>query len=302
MNMSRANLLYREGDITMEYLEKRIKQAKEVIEKSEYILIGGGAGLSAAAGLTYSGKRFTDHFSDFMEKYGFKDMYSGTFYPFETKEELWAHWARHIDVNRYLMPATRLYQEILELVSSKKYFVISTNVESQFTKAGFTEEKVFEVQGDYSYFQCAKGCHDKLYYNEELVKRMVIQTKDCRIPSDLVPRCPVCGGEMDVNLRHNAFFVQDAEWYKADQRYGKFLDESEDKSIVYLEFGVGFNTPGIIRYPFEQMTYNNPNATLIRFNKEYPLGSTEIANRTISFDEDIMQIVQYLNMKNSQVN
>ena len=286
----------------MENLEKRIRQVQEAIEKSEYILIGGGAGLSAAAGLTYSGKRFTDHFSDFMEKYGFTDMYSGTFYPFETEEEIWAHWARHIDVNRYLMPATSLYQKILELVRNKKYFVISTNVESQFVKAGFPKDKVFEVQGDYSYLQCAKGCHDKLYYNEELVKKMVLQTEDCRIPSDLVPRCPVCNGEMDVNLRHNAFFVQDEEWYKADKRYGKFLDQSEGKNIVYLEFGVGFNTPGIIRYPFEQMTYKNPKATLVRFNKDYPLGSAEIARRTISFDEDIMQMIQYIGNKDILLN
>ncbi|MGB4660743.1 MAG: Sir2 silent information regulator family NAD-dependent deacetylase [Mobilitalea sp.] len=281
----------------MENIENRIRQVQEAIEKSEYILIGGGAGLSAAAGLTYSGKRFTDHFSDFMEKYGFTDMYSGTFYPFETEEEIWAHWARHIDVNRYLMPATSLYKEILELVRNKKYFVISTNVESQFVKAGFQEDKVFEIQGDYSYLQCAKGCHNKLYYNEDLIKKMVLQTEDCRIPSDLVPRCPVCGGEMDVNLRHNTFFVQDEEWYKADERYGDFLGESEGKSIVYLEFGVGFNTPGIIRFPFEQMTYHNTKATLIRFNKEYPFSSEEIAKRTISFDEDIMQIIQCIGNK-----
>lgn len=281
----------------MKYLEKRIRQAQEAIEKSEYILIGGGAGLSEAAGLTYSGKRFTDHFSDFMEKYGFEDMYAGTFYPFETEEERWAHWARHIDVNRYLMSTTRLYQEIFELVRNKKYFVISTNVESQFVKAGFSENKVFEIQGDYSYLQCAKGCHNKLYYNEELVKKMVLQTEDCRIPSGLLPRCPVYGGKMDVNLRHDAFFVQDEEWYKADKRYGTFLNESEGKSIVYLEFGVGFNTPGIIRYPFEQMTYQNPNATLIRFNKEYPLGSAEVKKRTISFDEDIRQTIQSIKNK-----
>jgi len=270
----------------------RIIEVREAIEKSEYILIGGGAGLSAAAGLTYSGKRFTDNFSDFMEKYGFTDMYSGSFYPFETEEELWAHWARHIDVNRYIMPATTLYKEILELVKNKKYFVLSTNVESQFIKAGFHYENVFEVQGDYSYFQCAKACHAKIYYNEDIIKKMVLNTRECKIPSDLVPRCPVCGGEMDVNLRHNAFFVQDEEWYMADKRYGKFLDESYGKKTLYMEFGVGFNTPGIIRYPFEQMTFNNPNATLIRFNKEYPLGSTEIAKRTISFDEDIMQVIQ----------
>ncbi|SHJ46047.1 SIR2 family NAD-dependent protein deacylase [Parasporobacterium paucivorans] len=286
----------------MDYLEKRISQAQEAIENSEYILIGGGAGLSAAAGLTYSGKRFSDHFSDFMEKYGFTDMYAGTFYPFQTEEELWAHWARHIDVNRYLMPATRLYLDIMELVKNKKYFVISTNVESQFVKAGFPDDKVFEVQGDYSYLQCAKGCHDKLYYNEELIKKMVFHTKECRIPSELVPRCPVCGNEMDVNLRHNAFFVQNEEWYKADKRYSKFLDESEGKNIVYMEFGVGFNTPGIIRYPFEQMTYKNPNATLIRFNRDNPLGAPEIAKKTISFDEDIMLVIQSIGKRQSEQN
>jgi len=278
--------------------DNRILEVLEAIEKSEYILIGGGAGLSAAAGLTYSGKRFTDNFFDFMEKYGFKDMYSGTFYPFETEEEIWAHWSRHIDVNRYLMPATSLYQEILELVRNKKYFVISTNVESQFIKAGFPKDKVFQVQGDYSYLQCAKGCHNKLYYNEELVKKMVSQTEDCKIPSDLIPRCPVCNGKMDVNLRHNEFFIQDVEWYKADGRYGKFLNESEGKNIVYLEFGVGFNTPGIIRYPFEQMTYKNKNAKLIRFNKEYPFGPPEITKRTISFDEDITQMIQHIKREN----
>lgn len=297
MNMKKADLFLQEGDIAMEHLENRLRQVKEAIEKSEYILIGGGAGLSAAAGLTYSGKRFTDHFFDFMEKYGFTDMYSGTFYPFETEEEIWAHWARHIDVNRYIMPATILYQEIFDLVRKKKYFVISTNVESQFVKAGFPKDKVFEVQGDYSYLQCAKGCHDKLYYNEDLVKQMVLETDDCRIPFDLVPRCPVCDGKMDVNLRHNEFFVQDEEWYKSDKRYANFLEESEGKNIAYLEFGVGFNTPGIIRYPFEQMTYNNPNATLVRFNKDYPMVSPEIAKKAISFDEDIMKMIQYIGNK-----
>lgn len=278
----------------MKNLMQRINKAKEAIEKSEYILIGGGAGLSAAAGLDYSGKRFTDNFSDFIEKYGITDMYSGSFYPFETEEELWAHWARHIDVNRYAMPATILYKEILDLVKDKKYFVLSTNVESQFVKAGFPEEKVFEIQGDYSYLQCAKGCHDKLYYNEELIKRMLASTNDCKIPSELVPKCPVCGGSMDVNLRHNEYFIQDKSWYDADKRYGKFLAESEGKNIVFLEFGVGFNTPGIIRYPFEKMTYQNLNAILIRFNLDYPLGMKENMDRTISFDEDIMQVVQYL--------
>jgi len=278
----------------MENLKQRVIQAQHAIERSEYILIGGGAGLSTAAGLTYSGKRFTDHFSDFIKKYGFKDMYSGTFYPFETQEELWAHWARHIYLNRYQMPATLLYKEILEMVKDKNYFVISTNVESQFVKSGFPEEKVFEVQGDYSYLQCAKGCHDKLYYNEDLIKQMVEQTNDCSIPTDLVPKCPVCKGPMDVNIHHNDYFVQDEAWYEAYKQYEEFLHESTGKDVVYLELGVGFNTPGIIRHPFEKMTYQNPSASLIRFNRDYPYGIAENAERTVSFDEDILRIVQYI--------
>lgn len=278
----------------MNNLEQRINAAREAIKKSEVILIGGGAGLSAAAGLDYSGKRFTDNFADFIEKYGITDMYAGSFYPFKTEEELWAHWARHIDVNRYAMPATRLYQDIFELVRQKEFFVLSTNVESQFVKAGFPDEKVFEIQGDYAFIQCSKACHDILYDNAEMIKKMLANTHDCKIPTELVPKCPVCGGNMDVNLRHNQYFVQDNAWYAAEKRYEAFLSANQGKKLTLLEFGVGFNTPGIIRYPFETMTYQNPHATLIRFNRDYPLGAKENAEKTISFSEDIGQIVEAL--------
>ncbi|MBI4857470.1 MAG: Sir2 silent information regulator family NAD-dependent deacetylase [Acetobacterium woodii] len=278
----------------MNNLEQRINAARATIANSEAILIGGGAGLSAAAGLDYGGKRFTDNFADFIEKYGITDMYSGSFYPFETEAESWAHWARHINVNRYAMPATPLYREIYELVRKKDYFVLSTNVESQFVKAGFPDEKVFEVQGDYAFIQCAKACHDTLYDNAEMIKEMLAATADCKIPVAMVPKCPVCGGSMDVNLRHNQYFVQDAAWYAAENRYKKFLETSQGKKLALLEFGVGFNTPGIIRYPFENMTYANQQATLIRFNRDYPLGPTENAGRTISFDEAIDSVVKAL--------
>lgn len=278
----------------MNNLEQRINAARTAIANSEAILIGGGAGLSAAAGLDYGGKRFTDNFADFIEKYGITDMYSGSFYPFETEVESWAHWARHINVNRYAMPATPLYQEIYELVRHKDYFVLSTNVESQFVKAGFPEKKVFEVQGDYAFIQCAKACHDTLYDNAEMIKEMLAATADCKIPVEMVPKCPVCGGSMDVNLRHNQYFVQDAAWYAAENRYKKFLETNQGKKLALLEFGVGFNTPGIIRYPFENMTYANQQATLIRFNRDYPLGPTENAGRTISFDEAIDTVVKAL--------
>jgi NAD-dependent SIR2 family protein deacetylase len=269
----------------------RIERAKKAIEEARYILLGGGAGLSAAAGIEYSGKRFTDNFSPFIKRYGFTDLYSSGFYPFKTQEEKWAYWAKHISLNRYELGATKLYRDIFQLVKDKNYFVISTNVESQFNKAGFPSDKVFEIQGDYSYLQCAKGCHDKLYYNESNVKEMIEKTIDCKIPSQLVPKCPVCGGEMEVNLRIDEYFVQDERWYELNKSYKDFLNKSEGQKVIYIELGVGFNTPGIIRYPFERLTYENENATLIRLNRDYPEGAKENKNKTISFAEDMQEVV-----------
>lgn len=269
----------------------QIERAKKAIKDAQYILLGGGAGLSAAAGIEYSGKRFTDNFSPFIKRYGFTDLYSSGFYPFKTQEEKWAYWAKHISLNRYELGATKLYRDIFQLVKDKNYFVISTNVESQFNKAGFPSDKVFEIQGDYSYLQCAKGCHDKLYYNESNVKEMIEKTIDCKIPSQLVPKCPVCGGEMEVNLRIDEYFVQDERWYELNKSYKDFLNKSEGQKVIYIELGVGFNTPGIIRYPFERLTYENENATLIRLNRDYPEGAKENENKTISFAEDMQEVV-----------
>ncbi|MGG7618110.1 Sir2 silent information regulator family NAD-dependent deacetylase [Bacillus coreaensis] len=269
----------------------RLEKVKMALEKADYILLGGGAGLSAAAGLTYSGKRFTDHFGPFIEKYRFTDLYTSSFYPFETEEEKWAYWAKHISLNRYDTGATKLYKDLFQLVKDKKYFVLSTNVESQFEKAGFPSDKVFEIQGDYCYLQCAKGCHDKLYYNESLVREMIEETHDCKIPTRLVPICPVCGGKMDVNLRKDQYFVQDEKWYELDMAYKSFLQETEGKDIVYMELGVGFNTPGIIRYPFERMTYHNEKATLVRLNKNEPEGFKETEGKTVSFTEDMQKVI-----------
>ncbi|WP_404900444.1 Sir2 silent information regulator family NAD-dependent deacetylase [Priestia filamentosa] len=269
----------------------RIEKAKKEIEDTEFILIGGGAGLSAAAGITYGGKRFTDNFSAFIKKYGLTDMYSSGFYPYKTQEERWAYWAKHIYVNRFEPGPTILYKDLYQLVKDRTYFVITTNVDSQFEKSGFPVDKIFEVQGNYGYLQCAQGCHDKLYYNESLVREMIKKTVDCQIPSELVPICPVCGGNMDPNLRINQYFVQDEKWYKQNKLYNEFLKQSEGKRNVYIELGVGFNTPGIIRYPFEQMTYHNEKATLIRLNKENSTGMKENADKTVTFNEDIKEVV-----------
>ncbi|MCM3651379.1 Sir2 silent information regulator family NAD-dependent deacetylase [Metabacillus litoralis] len=274
-----------------ETYQTRVDKAKQAIEGADFILLGGGAGLSAAAGIVYSGKRFTENFAPFIEKYGLTDMYLSGFYPFRTQEERWSYWAKHISLNRYEAGATKLYMDLFNLVKDKKYFVISTNVESQFVKAGFPSEKVFEIQGNYGYHQCAKGCHDKLYDNELLVKEMVEKTVDCKIPSELVPKCPVCGGEMDPNLRINHYFVQDERWYELNKSYNDFLQDSEGKKIIYIELGVGFNTPGIIRYPFEKMTYYNKNARLIRLNKDHPEGLEENIDKTIAFTEEMQAVV-----------
>ena len=278
----------------------RIQQARETIDNADYILIGGGAGLSDAAGLQYFGDRFTKNFAPFIEKYAFEDLYTSSFYPFETQEERWAYWAKHISLNHYDTPATQLYKNLLCMVQGKKYFVITTNVEQQFVKAGFKKDRIFAVQGDYGLFQCAVGCHNVLYDNEKTVKAMVESILDCRIPVSLVPKCPVCGGEMDVNIRHNEYFVQSEGWYEAERLYLDFIEAGQGKKVTFLELGVGFNTPGIIRFPFEQMTYQNKDTSLIRINRDYPNGAKENTGRTIAFLEDMNLVIAALNSNNSK--
>ena len=278
----------------MEEYNSRIIQAKQAIKQADYIIIGAGAGLSTAAGLLYSGEKFKKDFKEFIEKYHFEDLYSASFYNFKTQEEKWAFFAKMIKLNRYNETPLKLYQELYEIVKNKEYFVLSTNVDGQFYNSGFDRKKVFEIQGDYSYLQCENACHNKLYNNKELVEKWLQNTKDCEIPSNLIMKCPVCGGNMDMNLRKDANFVQDENWYEMSQRYDEFLNKIQNKNVVLLEIGVGFNTPGIIRFPFEQMTANNVKTTLIRINKDYPLPMLEIRNRTISFDEDTNKIIEDL--------
>lgn len=245
-----------------------LKRAKELIDRANTVLIGAGAGLSAAAGLRYSGPKFEHDFADFIRRYGITDLYTSSFYPFRTEEERWACWARHIRTIRYEPEALPLYRKLLELVSGKDYFVITTNVDGQFRKAGFCPERLFEVQGDYGLNQCRHGCHDTLYPNESLVRHMVDATRNCRIPSRLVPVCPRCGGPMEVHVRKDEYFVQDAAWHASHERYLHFVRSfGGRKSVVLLELGVGFNTPTIIRYPFELMAESYKNVTLIRINK-----------------------------------
>lgn len=271
-----------------------VNRLKKEIETADAIVIGAGAGLSAAAGMDYSGKRFEDHFGDFQKKYGITDMYSGGFYPFSTPEEFWAWWSRHILINRYEAPVGEVYKNLLKLVEDKNYFVITTNVDHQFQRAGFDKKRLFYTQGDYGLFQCSVPCHKEVYDNEEIVRQMAEQQKDMKIPSNLIPVCPVCGEPMTVNLRIDQTFVQDEGWYKAASRYENFLQECEGKRVLYLELGVGGNTPGIIKYPFWQMTAENPKAWYACITKNDAVCPAQIADQSICIDGDIDQTIREL--------
>jgi len=272
----------------------KLNKVRQAIENAAVILIGGGAGLSISAGLTYSGERFTSHFSDFISRYGLNDMYSAGFYPFPTQEEKWAYWSRHIKVNRYDPEPGQVYFDLLRLVKAKTYFVITTNVDRQFDKAGFAPEKIFAVQGDYGKNQCAKACHRSLYDNEDMIRQMVSEQTDCRIPTHLVPKCPRCGGFMEPNLRKDHFFVEDGAWHRASSRYQQFVTALDNKPLVLLELGVGYNTPTIVKVPFERITGHHPNATLVRINIDYPEVSRLNQEKTIAFSQDIGEIIKAL--------
>lgn len=272
----------------------KIERVHKEINDADAIVIGAGSGLSTSAGLTYCGKRFEDNFAEFIDKYGMEDMYSAGFYPFDTQEEKWAYWSRHIFYNRYDVSATKVYKDLYELISGKDYFVITTNVDHQFWLSGFEEERIFATQGDYGMFQCAKGCHKKLYSNESVVKAMVVHQKDCKIPKYLVPRCPVCGGEMEVHLRCDEFFVEDTKWHMAADRYSTFLGDNQNKKLLFLELGVGMNTPGIIKYPFWNMTNQLENSFYVCINKGQSWAPDQIRNRSICIDEDIGKVLNTL--------
>ncbi len=270
------------------------KCIQSMIDNAEAIVIGAGAGLSTSAGFTYSGERFEKYFGDFASRYGFNDMYSGGFYPFETPEELWAYWSRYIMINRYMDAPKPVYQKLLSLVKDKNYFVITTNVDHCFQKAGFDKKRLFYTQGDYGLFQCSEPCHQKTYDNETQIRAMYDAQKDMRIPADLIPYCPVCQKPMRMNLRSDDTFVQDEGWYEAAERYNAFLMKhraDEDGKVLFLELGVGANTPGIIKYPFWRMTAQNPNAIYVCINLGDVTVPEAIFERSICVNADIGEVL-----------
>ena len=277
-----------------ESYSQQIEQLQIEFRQADAVLIGAGSGLSASAGFTYGGERFQKYFGDFAEKYGIRDMYSGGFYPYSSPEEYWAWWSRHIYYNRYVDIPKPVYQKLLETVKDKDYFVLTTNVDHCFQKAGFDKKRLFYTQGDYGLWQCSDPCHEKTYDNKETVLQMLKEQNNMRIPSELVPHCPVCGKPMTMNLRCDNTFVQDEGWYAAQGRYSDFVRRHEGLRVLYLELGVGANTPGIVKFSFWRMTAENPKAVYACINYGEACAPAEIRERSICINGDIGKVLGQL--------
>lgn len=291
--------------------EDKLSDIKELTANADAIVIGAGAGLSTSAGFTYSGERFDKYFSDFKEGYKFTDMYSGGFYPYETLEEHWAFWSRYIYINRYMDAPKPVYDNLYELVNDKDYFVITTNVDHCFQKAGFDKHRLYYTQGDYGLFQCSEPCHKKTYDNEDIIRKMVMaqgyefkedgslylpegRSLKMIVPSELVPYCPECGKPMSMNLRADNTFVEDEGWHVAAQRYEQFLDRHKNLNVVFIELGIGYNTPVIIKYPFWQMTDKWQHAHYICLNYGQAYAPDEIKDKSVCVNKDIDEVIRRL--------
>ena len=272
----------------------QIEQLQQALDCADAVVIGAGAGLSTSAGLVYNGERFERYFSDFRAKYGFEDMYTGGFFPFAAPEEHWAYWSRYIWVNRYMDAPKPVYDALLDLAADKDYFLLTTNVDHCFQKTGFDKKRLFYAQGDYGLFQCSEPCCQETWDNEELIRRMMEEQRDMQIPTELLPRCPKCGKPLTMNLRSDDKFVQNKGWYAAAQRYEDFLRRHKGSGIVFLELGVEYNTPGIIKYPFWNMTAQNPKAVYACLNAGQAYAPKEIVGQSITINDDIDRLLTHL--------
>lgn len=289
----------------------KIKKIQSALAEADAVIIGAGAGLSTSAGFTYTGERFNKYFFDFEEKYGFHDMYTGGFYPYHALEEHWAYWSRYIYINRYLDAPRNTYANILEVVKNKDYFVLTTNVDHCFQKAGFDHKRLFYTQGDYGLFQCSGPCCKETFDNKEIIINMLMEQGfsiesdgtlklpeqgklKMTVSSSVLPVCPHCGKPLTMNLRSDDTFVEDTGWNKAAMCYDQFLQRHKGLKMVFFELGVGYNTPVIIKYPFWQMTAKNPNATYICINDSEAFCPEDIERQAICIDDDIDSVFHRL--------
>lgn len=275
---------------------EQIEQAARMIREADYILLGAGAGMSAAAGAQYGGKFFQEHFGEFQKLYGngpyMRDMYLAGFYPFPDEAAFWGFWSKLALTAGADLDVTPLHRTLLNAFEDKKLFLLTTNADHQFEKAGLPAEQVFATQGSYNLIQCKQGCHQKTYHAVSLFRRMNAARRDGKIPAQMVPQCPVCGGPMAMNLRTDSHFVQDKTWYAAEKRFGDFLNECMDQKTVLVELGVGFNTPTIIRFPFEHLAQEHENISLVRLNiREGAVVPQSFGDRVVGIDADMAKSI-----------
>ena len=274
-----------------------VKKLRLAADSADAVVIGGGAGLSAAAGYEYGGSRFQKYFGDFIVRYHFRDMYTGGFYPFESLEEHWAYWSRYVFINRYQDAPKPVYRELYDIVKDREYFVITTNVDHCFQRAGFDEERIFYTQGDFGQWQCSVPCCGKIYQNERQIRAMFERQEEMRIPSELVPYCPECGAPMPMNLRVDDSFVEGRGWQQAGNRYEKLLEKHKKDQVLLLELGCGMNTPGIIKFPFWKLTARYERFTYACVNKGGAWAPEEITGRSICLDADIADVAAEMSGK-----
>lgn len=274
--------------------EESLERLRGVLDAADAVVVGAGAGLSTAAGFSYGGERFRRHFADFEERFGIHDMYSGGFFPFPTREVFWAFWSRMIWLNRYTEDPKPTYRNLRRLLKGREHFVITTNVDHRFQAVGFSKERLFYTQGDYGLLQCSKPCHQETYDNEALIREMLERQEGMHVPTELLPTCPHCGRPLVPNLRSDDTFVEDEGWHAAAERYHRFLREHKQGRVLYLELGVGYNTPVIIKYPFWRMTQANLEATYACVNFGEAVCPQEIAERSICLNADIDRVIRGL--------
>ena len=295
------------GDFAQDYINQvtpyaeQIERAAKLIREADYVLIGAGAGMSTAAGAEYGGKFFEENFAEFQKIYGkgpyMRDMYSAGFYPFPDQESKWGYWSHQALLAGIDLDVTPLHKTLLDALKGKKLFLLSTNADRQFEKAGLSAEQVFATQRTYDRIQCKRGCHPKTYDATELFRRMERARQNGKIPGELVPKCPVCGGDMEMNLRVDDCFVEDENWHAAEECFSRFLSECIDGKTVLLELGVGFNTPTIIRFPFEKLTRQHGNLSLVRLSRSKAMVPASLGKRAVGINADMAQSITDLAAK-----
>ena len=295
------------GDYALDYINQttpyaeQIERAAKLIREADFVLIGAGAGMSTAAGAEYGGKFFEENFAEFQQVYGkgpyMQDMYSAGFYPFPDQESKWGYWSHQALLAGADLDVTPLHRTLLDALRGKKLFLLSTNADHQFEKAGLPVEQIFQTQGSYNLIQCKRGCHPKTYDAVGLFRQMERARRNAKIPSELVPRCPVCGGDMEMNLRVDNCFVEDEDWHAAEARFSRFLSECREGKTVLLELGVGFNTPTIIRFPFEKLTRQHENVSLVRLSRSKAMVPASLGERAVGINADMAQSITDLAAK-----